>query len=88
MITICTGSRSEDMWKYHPDNNTPEAWKDLVEHLERAVVIAERHNIVLGIEPEISNVINSATKARQLLDDFQSKHLGISYGRSQCLSPW
>ncbi len=77
VITICTGSRSEDMWTFHPDNNRPEAWKDLVEQLERAVTIAEKYNVILGIEPEISNVINSATKARKLLDDFQTKHLGI-----------
>lgn len=78
VITLCTGSRSiESMWKHHSDNNTLEAWKDLVEQLEQAVTIAEKYKVVLGIEPEISNVINSAVKARQLLDDFQSKHLGI-----------
>jgi sugar phosphate isomerase/epimerase len=78
VITMCTGSRNaNNMWKHHPDNNSKEAWRDLVEHLERALELAQRYNIALGVEPEINNVINSAAKARTLLDTFQSKNLGI-----------
>jgi sugar phosphate isomerase/epimerase len=78
IITICTGSRdASNMWKHHPENNTKEAWRDLVDHLERALELAETYTITLGVEPEINNVINSAVKARKLLDEFQSKHLGI-----------
>lgn len=78
VITICTGSRDmQNMWRYHPDNNTPAAWRDLTKHLEQALSIAETYNLILGVEPEINNVINSAAKARQLLDEMQSKHLGI-----------
>jgi sugar phosphate isomerase/epimerase len=78
VITMCTGSRNaNNMWKHHPDNHSKEAWRDLVEHLEKALEVAEHFKITLGIEPEINNVIHSALKARKLLDTFQNKHLGV-----------
>jgi sugar phosphate isomerase/epimerase len=78
VITICTGSRdAENMWRHHPENNSSEAWRDLVAHLEKALELAERFNVTLGIEPEINNVINSAAKAKRLLDELPSQHLGI-----------
>jgi pimeloyl-ACP methyl ester carboxylesterase len=39
--------------------------------------IAAKHKICLGVEPETANVINSARKARRLLDELQSPHLKI-----------
>ena len=78
LITLCTGTRDPiDQWKEHPDNNTPEAWRDLVEAMATAIEIAERYNVNLGIEPELANVINSAAKARQLIDEFKSPRLKI-----------
>src|SRR5213593_2354400 len=30
IVTLCTGTRDpEDPWRRHPDNDTPEAWRDL-----------------------------------------------------------
>ncbi len=30
-ITLCTGTRDrENMWRRHPDNTTPEAWRDML----------------------------------------------------------
>lgn len=30
VITLCTGTRDpDDMWRWHPDNSTPEAWRDV-----------------------------------------------------------
>lgn len=78
LITLCTGSRDrENMWKADPDNGGPAAWRDLVDSLEQAVEIAERHDIWLGIEPEVSNVIDSARRARRLLDEMGSPRLKI-----------
>jgi sugar phosphate isomerase/epimerase len=78
VITLCTGSRDADnMWKFHPENNDPQAWVDLSRTMERALKIAEKYNVILGIEPELSNVINTAKKAKKLLDTFQSEHLKI-----------
>ena len=78
IVTLCTGTRDEDdQWRHHPDNATPEAWHDLLASMEAAVEIAERHEVVLGIEPELANVVDSAVKAKQLLDDVGSDRLGI-----------
>jgi sugar phosphate isomerase/epimerase len=78
VVTLCTGSRDrQGMWQRHEDNDTPEAWADLLTQVEQAVVAAEHHGVVLGVEPEIGNTINSVDKARRLLDEIQSAHLKI-----------
>jgi sugar phosphate isomerase/epimerase len=78
LITLCTGTRDPlDQWKEHPDNDTPEAWRDLLEAMETAIGIAERYDVDLGIEPELANVINSAEKARRLIDEMQSPRIRI-----------
>lgn len=78
LITLCTGTRDPvDQWKEHPDNNSPEAWRDLLEAMETAIGIADRHDVDLGIEPELANVVNSAEKARRLIDELKSPRLKI-----------
>lgn len=78
VITLCTGSRNvNNMWEFHPENNSRQAWDDLLRTMEQALKIAEKHHIILGIEPELSNVVYSAGKAKALLDAFQSEHLKV-----------
>ena len=78
LLTLCTGTRDPNhMWHHHPDNATPAAWADLVEHMKRAVEIAERYDVRLGVEPEPGNVMRTARHARQLLDEIGSDHLGV-----------
>ncbi|MEO8426488.1 MAG: sugar phosphate isomerase/epimerase [Verrucomicrobiota bacterium] len=78
IITLCTGTRDlENMWRRHPDNDLADAWLDLVGAMSQAVTIAEEFNLTLGIEPEVGNVVDSAPKARRLLDEIQSPRLKI-----------
>lgn len=78
LITLCTGSRDPDnMWARHPDNDTPEAWTDLTACMSEALKIADDHDVQLGIEPEVSNTIDTAAKARRLLDEMDSPRLKI-----------
>ena len=78
VLTLCTGTRDpHDMWRSHPDNNTPEAWADLTATLKGALAIAERHGVTLAVEPEVSNVVDTAKKARRLLDEMGSSRLKI-----------
>ena len=80
LITLCTGTRDpDDMWRRHPDNDGPDAWRDLVSSLRQALRIAERHDVRLGIEPEVSNVVDSALKARRVLDELGSPRLKIVF---------
>jgi sugar phosphate isomerase/epimerase len=67
------------MWKAHPDNNLPAAWYDLRQTLDAALVLAEQYNLMLGIEPETANVVNSVDKARQLLREVNSPRLRIIF---------
>jgi sugar phosphate isomerase/epimerase len=78
VITLCTGSRDpEDQWRAHPDNDAPNAWRDLLDSMATAIAIAERHDVDLGIEPELANVVNSAAKARRLIDELGSPRIKI-----------
>jgi sugar phosphate isomerase/epimerase len=78
LVTLCTGTRdAEDQWRGHPDNATPEAWRDLCTEMAKALEIAERHDIDLGIEPELANVVASARDARKLIDALGSRHLRV-----------
>lgn len=78
LVTLCTGTRDpRDQWKEHPDNNSPEAWRDLLDAMGTAIGIAERYDIDLGIEPELANVVNSAAKARRLIDELKSPRIKI-----------
>ena len=78
VITICTGTRDpESMWRAHPDNNTPEAWDDLIESMGQALEVAANYEVTLAFEPEVANVVDSAQKARRLLDAMQSPYLKV-----------
>ena len=73
MITLCTGSRDPDnMWRRHPDNDTPEAWADLTVSMRQAIQVAEEHQVTLAFEPEVANVVDSAIKARRIIDEIGS----------------
>lgn len=78
VITLCTGTRDpDDMWRRHPANDLPDAWADLRETLAALLPDSEANGVLLGVEPEINNVINTAAKARRLLDDIRSPYLKI-----------
>lgn len=78
LITLCTGTRDPvDQWKEHPDNNTPEAWSDLLEAMETAVAVADKYDIELGVEPELANVVNSAEKAHRLIEEVRSPRIKV-----------
>lgn len=78
LVTLCTGTRTrENMWVPHPDNNTPEAWKDMTGVMEQLILIGDKYNIHLGIETEASNVINTPQKAKKLIEELKSPRLKI-----------
>ncbi|MBV8899967.1 MAG: sugar phosphate isomerase/epimerase [Verrucomicrobia bacterium] len=73
LVTLCTGTRDrEDMWRAHPDNRSGQAWSDLLESMERALAIAGTAGVALAIEPEHTNVVSDASRARALLDAMQA----------------
>ena len=78
MVTLCTGTRdAEDQWRHHPDNATPEAWRDLMEEMGKACALAEARGVRLGVEPELANVVDGARSARRLIDELGSPAVAI-----------
>ena len=78
LLTLCTGTRdAEDQWRSHPDNDTPQAWGDLLDAMAVAIAIADEQDVDLGIEPELANVVSSAAKARTLIDELNSPRVKI-----------
>lgn len=77
-VTLCTGSFDPaDKWRYHPRNDTEEAWHILRQSVDTVLQEAIEHDVILCVEPEVSNVVSSAAKARRLLDEVASSHLKI-----------
>lgn len=77
VVTLCTGSRAEIMWGWHPDNESADAWEDLVTITKPAARTAEQHNVVLAFEPEVNNVVGSAQQAHRLIEDVGSPSLKV-----------
>lgn len=88
VVTLCTGTRDrEDMWRQHPDNGQPDAWRDLIDELGIAVAAAADAGLRIGIEPEPGNVIWSAPLARRALDEIGGHSLGVVLDAANLLSP-
>ena len=78
-IHICTGTRNPaSMWRRHPDNATPEAWRDMAACVREAADIARQSDSVLAFEPEVNNIVTSARQARRLMDEIGSPHLKVT----------
>jgi sugar phosphate isomerase/epimerase len=88
VVTLCTGTRDPvNMWKWHPDNDSEEAWDDMVQSIEAALRIAEKYSLILAFEPESENVANSASRARKLLDELRNPRLRIIIDPANLISP-
>jgi sugar phosphate isomerase/epimerase len=88
VVSLCTGSRDpHDMWKFHPENDSDEAWKDLRSELEFALRVAQEAGIRLAIEPEPANVIHDARAAKRILNEMASPHLGVLLDAANLLTP-
>jgi sugar phosphate isomerase/epimerase len=80
VVTLCTGTRDpDDKWRRHPDNDTDAAWRDLRESMERALEVAEAHDVTLAIEPEHANVVDTARKGARLIEEMDSARLKVVF---------
>jgi sugar phosphate isomerase/epimerase len=78
-IHLCTGTRDPDnMWRRHPDNDSPETWRDMAACVREAADIGRQAGVIMAFEPEVNNVVDSARKARRLLDEVGSPHLKVT----------
>ncbi|HUT88303.1 MAG TPA: sugar phosphate isomerase/epimerase family protein [Thermoguttaceae bacterium] len=78
-IHLCTGTRDPGhMWRRHADNDSPEAWRDMVSCVREATDIARQADVILAFEPEVNNVVDSPKRARRLMDEIGSPHLKVT----------
>ncbi len=78
IVALCTGTRDpHDMWKGHPENESPQAWMTMRNTVAAALDIADRYDLTLAFEPEINNIVDSAEKARRLMDEMGHARLKV-----------
>jgi sugar phosphate isomerase/epimerase len=78
LITLSTGTRNtEDLWSGHPENDSTAAWQDMLASMEQIARVGEDFGVRFAFEPEQANVVNSARKARELLDTLKSRCVGV-----------
>lgn len=89
VVTLCSGTRdASNQWRTHPDNATPEAWKDMRDTLDTLLAAADQAGVLLGIEPESANTIKDVPTARRLLDELGDEApIGIILDCANLLSP-
>jgi sugar phosphate isomerase/epimerase len=75
------------MWKWHSENDSREAWDDVVRSIDLGLIAAEKNNLILAFEPESENVVNSANRARKLLDELGNPRLRIVIDPANLISP-
>lgn len=76
LVSLCSGSRSiRGLWTYDEATALPDAWDDMLSAMKTAVALAEKYNIILAIETEASNVIDTPEKARRIMDEAGSPNL-------------
>ena len=80
LITLCTGSKHPtDKWAWHPNNATKETWLELLESMEKLILVAEEKNLFLGVEPELANVVQTPLHAIKLIGELQSDRVKIVF---------
>ena len=78
IVSLCTGSKHpKNKWAWHDDNLKESSWDDLMRSTEVIIRHAEDNKLVLGVEPEVSNIINTPQRARRYLDETGSPYLKI-----------
>jgi sugar phosphate isomerase/epimerase len=88
LLTLCTGTRNQqDMWAYHRQNETREAWQDMTEGIQQALVIAKEYDVCLGIEPEVANVVCNAQSAARLISELASDRIRIVFDPANLYRP-
>jgi sugar phosphate isomerase/epimerase len=88
LVTLCSGTRyQQDMWTYHPENQSPAAWGDMTDAMQRALDIAIVRDVYLGIEPEVANVVSNAEDAARLIAELDADRIRIIFDPANLYRP-
>ena len=71
LVTVCSGSKhAHDKWHRHPSNSDPQSWTEMCREFAIICDHAERHGVLVGVEPEPANIVSDAGRAAELLASF------------------
>src|SRR6266446_703153 len=88
LLTLCSGTRNRrDLWTYHPQNQSPEAWQEMIDAMQQALEIAVEYDVYLGIEPEVANVVSNANDAMRLINELRSNRIRIVFDPANLYRP-
>lgn len=88
LLTLCSGTRNQqDMWTYHPQNQSDEAWREMIDAMRQALEIAVEYDVYLGIEPEVANVVSNAADGSRLINQLQSDRVRIVFDPANLYRP-
>ena len=75
-VSLCSGTRDRaHLWRYSDENDTEEAWNDMLDTVKKTAALAERYGVTAAVETEASNIIDTPENARRLLDAVGSPNL-------------
>lgn len=77
VVTLCSGTMADYLWRPHPENNGQRAWDQMIASMARAAEMGERYGVYVAFEPEVSNVIDNAVKAKRAIDIVASPKLKV-----------
>ena len=78
ILSVSTGTLdAHDMWRKHPGNDSPEAWREMVDSVGKLTSIAAKYRVTVAFEPEQGNIVDTPRKARLLLDTVGSAQLRV-----------
>ena len=71
IVTVCSGSKdAHDKWRRHPSNDDPQSWTEMCREFDIICDHADRHGVMVGVEPEPANIVSNAMRAADLLAAF------------------
>ena len=71
IVTVCSGSKhAKDKWRRHPSNDDPQSWAEMCREFDIICDHADRHGVMVGVEPEPANIVCDAGRAVDLLAAF------------------
>lgn len=80
VVTTSSGTRNPySMWRAHPGNHLTDAWTEMVDQTGIMADAAARAGVVMAIEPETANVVDSPARAKSLIDAVRSPGLGVTF---------
>ncbi|NLX77194.1 MAG: sugar phosphate isomerase/epimerase [Clostridiaceae bacterium] len=78
IVATETGSLDHD-WSYTPENNTPKAFKMIVESVAELVREAEKFGVIVCIEGVTTHTVSTPKIMKKVLDEIDSNNLQVLF---------